>query len=35
LRGDEKNALPKLHGGPLNNEQDVHLSEPLAVMARR
>ncbi|MBO6717250.1 MAG: MoxR family ATPase [Rhizobiaceae bacterium] len=35
LRGDPKNALPKLHGALLKNEQDVHLFEKLAFMARR
>src|SRR5690349_10538345 len=35
LRGDPKNALPKLHGALLKNEQDVHLFERLAFMARR
>ena len=35
LRVDTKNALPKLHGALLKNEQDVHLFERLAFMARR
>jgi len=35
LRSDPKNALPKLHGALLKNEQDVHLFERLAFMARR
>ncbi len=35
LRGEVKNALPKLHGALLKNEQDVHLFERLAFMARR
>ncbi|MBP1846645.1 MoxR-like ATPase [Rhizobium petrolearium] len=35
LRGDMKNALPKLHGALLKNEQDVHLFERIAFMARR
>ncbi|CDZ70958.1 MoxR-like ATPase [Neorhizobium galegae bv. orientalis] len=35
LRGDVKNALPKLHGALLKNEQDVHLFERLAFLARR
>ncbi|MEX0954624.1 MAG: MoxR family ATPase [Rhizobiaceae bacterium] len=35
LRGDPKNALPKLHGALLKNEQDVHMFERLAFMARR
>ena len=35
LRGDAKNALPRLHGALLKNEQDVHLFERLAFMARR
>ncbi|NKJ06000.1 MoxR family ATPase [Rhizobium sp. SG741] len=34
LRGDTKNALPKLHRALLKNEQDVHLFERLAFMAR-
>ena len=35
LRRDGANALPKLHGALLKNEQDVHLFERLAFMARR
>ena len=35
LRGDSAQALPKLHGALLKNEQDVHLFERLAFMARR
>ncbi|MEQ8308882.1 MAG: MoxR family ATPase [Hoeflea sp.] len=35
LRGDAKNALPKLHGALLKNEQDVHLFERLAFLARQ
>ncbi|MFO7805047.1 MAG: MoxR family ATPase [Paracoccaceae bacterium] len=35
LKGNGKNALPKLHGALLKNEQDVHLFERLAFMARR
>jgi MoxR-like ATPase len=35
LRGDPRNALPKLHGALLKNEQDVHLFERLAFLARR
>lgn len=35
LRSDATNALPKLHGALLKNEQDVHLFERLAFMARR
>ena len=35
LRRDGTNALPKLHGALLKNEQDVHLFERLAFMARR
>jgi MoxR-like ATPase len=35
LRADVKKALPKLHGALLKNEQDVHLFERLAFMARR
>ena len=31
---DGKNVLPKLHGALLKNEQDVHLFERLAFMAR-
>ncbi|NLR99343.1 MoxR family ATPase [Rhizobium sp. P38BS-XIX] len=34
LRADAKSALPKLHGALLKNEQDVHLFERLAFMAR-
>ena len=35
LKRDGSNALPKLHGALLKNEQDVHLFERLAFMARR
>jgi MoxR-like ATPase len=35
LRGDPKNAIPPLHGALLKNEQDVHLFERLAFLARR
>ena len=35
LRGSVKNALPRLHGALLKNEQDVHLFERLAFMSRR
>jgi MoxR-like ATPase len=35
LRTDAKNALPKLHGALLKNEQDVHLFERLAFLARQ
>ncbi|MEM9782591.1 MAG: MoxR family ATPase, partial [Pseudomonadota bacterium] len=35
LRADPKKALPPLHGALLKNEQDVHLFERLAFMARR
>jgi MoxR-like ATPase len=35
LAKDSANALPKLHGALLKNEQDVHLFERLAFMARR
>ncbi|WP_198294167.1 MoxR family ATPase [Ensifer sp. BR816] len=35
LRADPKSMLPKLHGALLKNEQDVHLFERLAFMARR
>lgn len=34
LRRDAKNALPRLHGALLKNEQDVQLFERLAFMAR-
>ncbi len=34
LRADPKGALPRLHGALLKNEQDVHLFERLAFMAR-
>ncbi|GHC76822.1 AAA family ATPase [Limoniibacter endophyticus] len=35
LRTDAKNTLPKLHGALVKNEQDIHLFERLAFMARR
>ncbi len=35
LRADPKHTLPKLHGALLKNEQDIHLFERLAFMARR
>ena len=35
LKRDGSSALPKLHGALLKNEQDVHLFERLAFMARR
>jgi len=35
LKRDGTNLLPKLHGALLKNEQDVHLFERLAFMARR
>ena len=36
LRGDDpKKSIPILHGALLKNEQDVHLFERLAFMARR
>ncbi len=35
LRGSSKDALPKLHGALLKNEQDVHLFERLAFLARK
>ena len=35
LQGEAKNALPKLHGALLKNEQDVHLFERLAFLARQ
>ena len=34
LRREGKNALPRLHGALLKNEQDVQLFERLAFMAR-
>jgi len=34
LKKDNTSALPKLHGALLKNEQDVHLFERLAFMAR-
>ncbi|MDH5798982.1 MAG: ATP-binding protein, partial [Paracoccaceae bacterium] len=34
LRRDGGSLLPKLHGALLKNEQDVHLFEKLAFMAR-
>jgi len=35
LRCDAKNALPIVHGALLKNEQDVHLFERLAFLARQ
>ncbi|WP_085877420.1 AAA family ATPase [Roseisalinus antarcticus] len=35
LKGGGQDALPRLHGALLKNEQDVHLFERLAFMARR
>ncbi|AOZ68924.1 AAA family ATPase [Rhodobacter xanthinilyticus] len=35
LKREGTNLLPKLHGALLKNEQDVHLFERLAFMARR
>ena len=35
LRSDAAEALPRLHGALLKNEQDVHLFERLAFLARR
>ncbi|XDA99679.1 MoxR family ATPase [Sulfitobacter sp. LCG007] len=35
LKKSGTNALPRLHGALLKNEQDVHLFERLAFMARR
>ncbi|MGB0497961.1 MAG: AAA family ATPase [Rubricella sp.] len=35
LRREGTDALPKLHGALLKNEQDVHLFERLAFLARR
>ena len=32
---DPKKLIPPLHGALLKNEQDVHLFERLAFMARR
>ena len=34
LKRDGKSLLPRLHGALLKNEQDVHLFERLAFMAR-
>ena len=34
LKSDSKNLLPKLHGALIKNEQDIHLFERLAFMAR-
>jgi len=34
IRRDGKDALPKLHGALLKNEQDVHMFERLAFLAR-
>ncbi|MGB0968197.1 MAG: ATP-binding protein, partial [Halocynthiibacter sp.] len=34
LKSDATSALPRLHGALLKNEQDVHLFERLAFMAR-
>jgi MoxR-like ATPase len=34
LKRDAKTSLPRLHGALLKNEQDVHLFERLAFMAR-
>jgi len=35
LRADPRSAIPPLHGALLKNEQDVHLFERLAFLARR
>ena len=35
LRANPKSAIPMLHGALLKNEQDIHLFERLAFMARR
>jgi MoxR-like ATPase len=35
LKRDPRQVLPRLHGALLKNEQDVHLFERLAFMARR
>ncbi len=32
---DERKIIPPLHGALLKNEQDVHLFERLAFLARR
>ena len=34
LKSDSKDILPKLHGALIKNEQDIHLFEKLAFMAR-
>ena len=34
LKSDGKDLLPKLHGALIKNEQDIHLFERLAFMAR-
>ncbi|MBP7243134.1 MAG: ATP-binding protein, partial [Amaricoccus sp.] len=34
LRADPTSNLPRLHGALLKNEQDVHLFERLAFLAR-
>ena len=34
LRSDRRNALPKLHGALIKNEQDMHLFERLAFLTR-
>ena len=35
LKNQSKDLLPKLHGALLKNEQDVHLFERMAFLARR
>ena len=35
LKSDGKDLLPKLHGALIKNEQDIHLFERLAFLARR
>lgn len=35
LRGDATDSLPRLHGALLKNEQDVHLLQRLAFMAKQ
>ena len=35
LKRDSRQVLPKMHGALLKNEQDIHLFERLAFMARR
>ena len=35
LKNQGKDLLPKLHGALLKNEQDIHLFERMAFLARR